>query len=302
MAEDLYQIALLIDQLKHDDLQLRISSSKSLCRIAKVLGPERTRSELIPFLTESTDDDDEVLQIVAEQLGMLSDFVGGGSFTHVLLEPLECLAGVEDVSVRQSSIQSMKKIISNFSDQHLKEFYVPLMIRMTKKEWYTSRSSSLHLLHLCFERLSDVDRETIRASFFRLCTDETPNVRQAAAQNLSLMATKLTQGDINKSLISAITSLSNDEQDSVRIHCTMSCLSLLPSGLTQVLPIVLKASLDPSWRVRWNVASRLHYVFSAGHLPNEELVLSSYLALLNDVEPEVRFQAFILLSDLVSDH
>jgi hypothetical protein len=32
---DLYQIALLIDQLKHDDVQLRLSASKSLPQIAQ---------------------------------------------------------------------------------------------------------------------------------------------------------------------------------------------------------------------------------------------------------------------------
>jgi len=38
-TEDLYQIAVLIDQLKHDDLQLRVSASKGmsyvLCPISK---------------------------------------------------------------------------------------------------------------------------------------------------------------------------------------------------------------------------------------------------------------------------
>ena len=48
--EDLYQIAILIDQLKHDDVQFRVNASSNLTRIAQALGPERTRDELIPFL------------------------------------------------------------------------------------------------------------------------------------------------------------------------------------------------------------------------------------------------------------
>jgi hypothetical protein len=72
-AADLYQISLLIDQLRHDDSQMRINATKQLHRIgecaaqypprslvpslltslaaAQALGPERTRDELIPFLT-----------------------------------------------------------------------------------------------------------------------------------------------------------------------------------------------------------------------------------------------------------
>jgi serine/threonine-protein phosphatase 2A regulatory subunit A len=48
--QDLYQVALLIDQLKHDDVHFRVSASSNLARIAAALGPERTRDELIPFL------------------------------------------------------------------------------------------------------------------------------------------------------------------------------------------------------------------------------------------------------------
>lgn len=101
-APDLYQIALLIDQLKHDDVQLRVSASKSLPQIAQALGPERTRDELIPFLTESIDDDDEVLQVIAEKLGELSTLVGGEEYVYYLLNPLESLAKVIEGSVRDA--------------------------------------------------------------------------------------------------------------------------------------------------------------------------------------------------------
>ena len=39
-----------------------------LCRIANALGPERTREELVPFLKDTTDDDDEVLLVIAEKV------------------------------------------------------------------------------------------------------------------------------------------------------------------------------------------------------------------------------------------
>ena len=42
---------MLIDQLKHEDVQLRTNAAKNLSRMAKALGPERTRNELIPFVS-----------------------------------------------------------------------------------------------------------------------------------------------------------------------------------------------------------------------------------------------------------
>ena len=46
----LYPVAILIDELKNDDIQLRLDSIRRLSTIAVALGVERTRDELIPFL------------------------------------------------------------------------------------------------------------------------------------------------------------------------------------------------------------------------------------------------------------
>jgi serine/threonine-protein phosphatase 2A regulatory subunit A len=48
--EALYPIAVLIDELKHEDVVLRLNAIKRLSTIALALGAERTRGELIPFL------------------------------------------------------------------------------------------------------------------------------------------------------------------------------------------------------------------------------------------------------------
>ena len=115
--DSLYPIAVLIDELRNEDVQLRLNSIKKLSTIALALGMswdmklkarlgsvvshenreierkhkqcmcytrlhvirndpssgvERTRSELIPFLTDTIYDEDEVLLALAEQLGSFS--------------------------------------------------------------------------------------------------------------------------------------------------------------------------------------------------------------------------------------
>lgn len=54
------KIAMLIEQLKADDINLRVTATRSLPAIAEALGPERVRAELVPFVNDSTDDEDEV--------------------------------------------------------------------------------------------------------------------------------------------------------------------------------------------------------------------------------------------------
>jgi hypothetical protein len=56
------------DELKNEDVALRLNSVKRLGTIALALGEERTRNELIPFLTDSNDDEDEVRAAATDQL------------------------------------------------------------------------------------------------------------------------------------------------------------------------------------------------------------------------------------------
>lgn len=50
--------------------------------------------------TESVEDEDEVLVALSEELGDFVEYVGGPSFGHVLLSPLENLAAIEEPVVR----------------------------------------------------------------------------------------------------------------------------------------------------------------------------------------------------------
>lgn len=68
------------------NIQLRLNSIKKLSTIALALGEERTRTELVPFLTETIYDEDEVLLALAEQLGNFTrKFAENCLPTHTLL-------------------------------------------------------------------------------------------------------------------------------------------------------------------------------------------------------------------------
>ena len=93
-------IALLIDELKSQDQKKRISSVKSLDTVARALGPERTRLELLPYINELMDDDEEVLLTLAETLPTLLDHSGGPQHAEHVLRPLEKLCSSEETTVR----------------------------------------------------------------------------------------------------------------------------------------------------------------------------------------------------------
>lgn len=127
VEEPLYPIAVLIDELKNDDIQLRLNSIRRLSTIARALGEERTRKELIPFLSENNDDDDEVLLAMAEELGVFIPYVGGVEHAHVLLPPLETLCTVEETCVREKAVESLCRIGSQMRETDLVDWFIPLV-------------------------------------------------------------------------------------------------------------------------------------------------------------------------------
>ena len=95
------------DELRNEDVALRLNSIKKLATIAAALGEERTRRELLPFLTESSDDEDEVLLAVAVELAKFVPLVGGAEHAHLLLPPLEALMGVDETVVRDAAVAAL---------------------------------------------------------------------------------------------------------------------------------------------------------------------------------------------------
>ena len=115
------------DELKNDDSLRRLNSIHRLSTIALALGEDRTKTELIPFLTDSNDDEDEVLLAMAEELGNFVPYVGGPAHAHCLLPPLENLSQVEETVVRDKAVESLCKVGEKLPDSSIGEHYIPLI-------------------------------------------------------------------------------------------------------------------------------------------------------------------------------
>lgn len=115
------------DELKNDDALRRLNSIQRLGTIALALGEERTRSELLPFLIENNDDEDEVLLAMAEELGKFVPYVGGPSHAHTILQPLEQLSQVEETVVRDKAVESLCKVGEQLPATSIGEHFMPLI-------------------------------------------------------------------------------------------------------------------------------------------------------------------------------
>ncbi|KAI9363418.1 armadillo-type protein [Zopfochytrium polystomum] len=288
MSNELYPIAVLIDELKHDDVSLRLNAIRRLGTIALALGVDRTRDELIPFLDESIDDEDEVLLALAEELGGFVDYVGGPQHAHLLLGPLETLAAVEETVVRDKAVESAAKVGQVLSPQHVEEHFIPMVKRLSLGDWFTSRTSACGLYAPTYHLATPPVQDELRRLFAQLCHDDTPMVRRAAATHLAKLTKKVSKDHIISELIPLFSNLAQDEQDSVRLLTLLR----MPESRTLLLSNLRNLCLDKSWRVRYMIAEKFVALSKAvgDEIVREELV-TAFVTILKDNEAEVRTAA-----------
>ena len=310
----------IIEMLRGDEVNDRIAAAYKLKDVAAVIGGERTRKELLPFLSESVDDEDEVLVVLAESLGDLVPFVGGEEYVHVLLPLLEMLLTAEEGTVRQKAVQSTHTVMDSLSYNDFNLKYVSMVKRLATKEWFTARMSSCYLLAPNFDRLMDDRREAHVKLFASLCRDEVPMVRRVAAQNFGNFVHEVVSscgistihknGLVSKYILPLYSTLASNDQDSVRLHTPTNCISfgsefvpllsnanneekkIIEDAInTHILPLLISVSNDSEWRVRWTAASKFAEAVKAFSTFNGavESLIPAYEKLLKDSDSEVSF-------------
>ncbi|KAI8089836.1 armadillo-type protein [Halteromyces radiatus] len=293
-GQELYPIAILVEELKNDDVQLRLNAIQNLGTIAMALGPQRTRDELIPFLNDSIDDEDEVLLAVAEELANFYEYVGGPEYAHTLLGPLENLSAVEEVLVREKAVESLCKLVTVFNAHQIEHYFLPLLNRLTNGEWFTSRTSATGLFASVYDQCTITQKAELQNLFAQLIQDDTPMVRRTAAKALGTFAKKMDKKDFLQNMLPYFIKLTKDDQDTVRL-LTVEDLLQATSILTleekkqHLLPILKVLGQDKSWRVRFMVATHFAQLCEAfGLTVTQEELVDLFVALIKDSEGEVK--------------
>lgn len=168
-----------LDELKSDDSKKRLNSVEHLLDIAKCLGPQRTKDELLPFLKELLDDEEETLIALAKSLYDLTTFVGGGNISQTVFPSYESLFSNEDASVRLAALECTEKLVAEYGYKD-EELY-NMAKRLGSSDNYASRISAIMLfcrLATCFPSNKHKD---IMSLLSTSTSSEIPAVRKTVA-------------------------------------------------------------------------------------------------------------------------
>ncbi|GAB7353041.1 hypothetical protein MBLNU459_g3594t1 [Dothideomycetes sp. NU459] len=267
--DELYPIAVLIDELK-------------LC-VSNVS-------------TESVEDEDEVLTALGDELGGFVEYVGGPEYAHVLLSPLENLAAIEELLVRDKAVGSLNNICEQLSQEQIEQHFIPLIGRLSKADWFTAKISATGIYRVAYTKANPSSQESLRQAFAQLVHDDTPMVRRQAAVNLAKFLRVMPPATVIEEMIPLFQHLAADDQDSVRlltVEVLIAIAEVVPKDQQSSHGVLLTAlrSLfeDKSWRVRYMVADRFEQIAKA---VDDEVVardlVPAFIKLLKDTEAEVR--------------
>ena len=191
-----------------------------------------------------------MLTALSEELGKFVEYVGGPEYGHVLLSPLENLAAIEE---------------------QIEEYFIPLVLRLSKADWFTSKISATGLYCAPYTRAPPPSQEQLRQHYGQLVHDDTPMVRRQAANNLAKFIKCMPPAIVIDEMISLFQHLAADDQDSVRL-LTVDILIAIAEAVPKeqqsshgVLLTALRSLFeDKSWRVRYMVADRFEKVRPRG--------------------------------------
>ena len=149
----------------------------------------------------------------------------------------------------------------------MEEYFIPLVMRLSKADWFTSKISATGLYNTPYKMATPPSQEGLRQHFGQLVHDDTPMVRRQAATEMAKFVKSMPATIVIEEMIPLFQHLAGDDQDSVRL-LTVDILIAIAESVPkeqQSSHGVLLTSLrslfeDKSWRVRYMVADRFEKV------------------------------------------
>jgi serine/threonine-protein phosphatase 2A regulatory subunit A len=284
-------VKLYTDTFKSDDLPQRISALHNLAIYCATLSLSCIQKDILPLLKDTLEDDDEVLMVIAEELGKFYAFGAG----VMVLPFLEFLARSEDNLVRSRVAHSLCQIVDSIqNDPAAEEQFYKLIGRLALSDRFGPRSLCCEIMHHIYSRCKDQDKSELRGMFRALCEDKEQEVRKSAFSNIKSLISLMDQEDIKNEYLDFLRILTKEEIDVIKIHAIHSTIAIamhLGPDLPRIKAAFTSFFVDKSWKVRCTAAKNFGDIAILFQNRNGSDLISYFPKLLLDYEVEVRVAA-----------
>jgi len=136
---------------------------------------------------------------MAENITKFRIYLKDDKFVNVfqLISNLLC---VEETVVRETAIEAVRNIISTLSDDIIMSYVIPMIYTISNQETFFGKVSACYLLRMIYAKAGK-EKEKLRALYFKLCDDESPLIKRAAAKEFGELCMVMEKNVVNPDMI-----------------------------------------------------------------------------------------------------
>ncbi|MCQ2818572.1 MAG: hypothetical protein MJ252_14990 [archaeon] len=286
----------LLEDLKSQDTKVKINALNNLRGISFALGRERTRKELLPFLSSCIEEEeDETLVQLAKVLSNFIDCIGGKEYVKELLNILEQLLCVDESNIRNEAINTLKAIqkeINNF--KLLEDGFMEMINRLGSNESENQIISCINLICFTYNYFSEKNKNLCREFIKKFSTHPSLNIKKELGDKIMDIMIYLPSNLV----IYILENTANDNNDNIK----MKVMDLIIASVNHpnlndicdtIIKNILKFNKSENWRLRIAVGDKLtNFLEMKLSEPNKnkmkESVIEIAISFLSDKEPELR--------------
>ena len=242
----------LLEDLQSPDSKTKINAIHNLKRISLALGCEATRKELLPYLKNciNNEEEDEVLIELTKMLSNFFDCIGGIKYISEFLNLFEVILNIDEPNIKKEAINSLKILLEQIGD--IKEIEKDLMEIINKfynGEDINQKLNAIDLIILVYKDLNENNKKT-SLNFLENFSN---------SDNLIIKKELINEIDYIKSIMITIMT---DDNESIKIDIINLIVSLKEHKNLEIImdyieELIQKLSEDTNVKVRLSIINNL---------------------------------------------
>ena len=306
LTEKLEQITSisLLEDLQNMDNKIRINAIHNLRSISLALGSETTRKELLPYLKNciNNEEEDEILIELTKILSNFLDCMGGD--TSELLNLFGALLSIDEPTIRKEAINSLKEVLNQIGG--INNIEKDLMEIINKFYWsddVNQKLSAMNLIILLYNDLNENNKKIVMNYLENFLNSDNLLIKKELMNEIVKITCHLNI-DYIKKLISIITKDDNNN-DNIRENLINVLISLkshkdLNLIINFIYDLIIKLSEDNNWKIRLSLINNFSEIlkFPKINYNFKQMIINIYIKFIEDSEEMIRNACCINLEDI----
>ena len=296
----------LLEDLQSQETKVKINAIHNLRGISLALGCEATKKELLPYLKNcvNNEEEDEVLIELAKVLSNFLDCIGGKQYIKDLLGLFEVILSIDEPTIRKEAINSLKESIKQIGS--IKDIEKDLMEIINKfyiVDDINQKLSALNLIILIFKDINDNNKKTVLEYLDNFAINDNISVKKELLCEITKISLYLSIDYIKK----FINTMLKDKNDTVKIDLLNIIISIkehkdLLSMMDYIYELIPKLADDQNWRVRLTVINNICEILTFPNINYQfkQMSINIFIKLIEDNEAEIRNSCCLKLEDITT--